>query len=164
MSGSRDGGSLGSDTSISDVPYYIFTFTKTIFDGDRLLRTLNNSKPRSTQIIEKAGTREILFTTRQEYRWPENAVIFCNFIQLYKFDPDVQKMWVTITILHKVPKTVTWTSPWSRYQPAQPHRGRAARPGPVAASGPLRTRMTSGFRPVSTPRLTTSAGLVASKE
>lgn len=42
MSGSsRDGGSLGSDTSISDVPYLIYTFTKTIFDGDRLSRTLN---------------------------------------------------------------------------------------------------------------------------
>ena len=41
MSGSRDGGSLGSNTSISDVPYLIYTFTKTIFDGDRLSRTLN---------------------------------------------------------------------------------------------------------------------------
>ena len=41
-----------------------------------------------------------MFTTRQQYRWPENAVFFCNFIQLYKIDPDIQKMWVTI--LHKV--------------------------------------------------------------
>ena len=58
-----------------------------------------------TQINDKAATREVLVTTRQQYMRPEDAVVLCNFIQIYKNDPGTQTMWVTI--LRKVPKTAS---------------------------------------------------------
>merc|ERR1712168_961609 len=65
----------------------------------------------ATQINAKAATGEeipdeIMVTTRQQYMLPEDAVIFCNFNQLYKIDPGTLKMWVNI--LNRVPNSVMW--------------------------------------------------------
>merc|ERR1711971_98088 len=65
----------------------------------------------ATQINAKAATgeeipQEILVTTRQQYMLPEDAVVFCNFNQLYKIDPGTLKMWVNI--LNRVPNSVMW--------------------------------------------------------
>merc|ERR1719361_118872 len=65
----------------------------------------------ATQINAKAATgeeipQEIMVTTRQQYGLPEDAVIFCNFNQLYKIDPSTLKMWVNI--LNRVPNSVMW--------------------------------------------------------
>ena len=46
-----------------------------------------------------------LVTMRQQYTPPEDAAVFCNFIQLHKIDPGTLKMWVNI--LFKVPKTAS---------------------------------------------------------
>jgi protein O-GlcNAc transferase len=59
----------------------------------------------------KAATGEevpeqILVTSRQQYGLPEDAIIYCNFNQLYKIDPPTLKMWVNI--LNEVPKAVLW--------------------------------------------------------
>jgi protein O-GlcNAc transferase len=45
-------------------------------------------------------------TTRQQYGLPEDAIIFCNFNQLYKIDPSTLKTWVNI--LKRVPNSVLW--------------------------------------------------------
>ncbi len=45
-------------------------------------------------------------TTRAQYELPEDAVIYCNFNQLYKIDPKTLEMWVNI--LKAVPKSVLW--------------------------------------------------------
>jgi len=37
---------------------------------------------------------------------PEDAVVYCNFSQLYKIDPSTFSMWATI--LHNVPNSVLW--------------------------------------------------------
>lgn len=53
----------------------------------------------------KAATGEeipqtILVTSRQQYGLPEDAIVFCNFNQLYKIDPSTLDMWCEI--LNKV--------------------------------------------------------------
>ncbi|ODM93972.1 hypothetical protein Ocin01_12713 [Orchesella cincta] len=48
----------------------------------------------------------IMVTTRCHYSLPENAVVFCNFNQLYKFDPSTFESW--INILKRVPNGVLW--------------------------------------------------------
>eukprot|EP00092_Neocalanus_flemingeri_P014597 GFUD01015747.1.p1 GENE.GFUD01015747.1~~GFUD01015747.1.p1 ORF type:complete len:632 (-),score=153.58 GFUD01015747.1:368-2263(-) len=65
----------------------------------------------ATQINAKAATGEevpgeIMVTTRQQYMLPDDAVVFCNFNQLYKIDPATLKMWVNI--LNRVPNSVMW--------------------------------------------------------
>ncbi|KAH7643659.1 udp-n-acetylglucosamine-peptide n-acetylglucosaminyltransferase [Dermatophagoides farinae] len=65
----------------------------------------------TTQMNNKAATGEeaptaILVTTRQQYGLPEDAIVYCNFNQLYKIDPKTLKCW--INILKRVPKSVLW--------------------------------------------------------
>ncbi|CAJ0942501.1 unnamed protein product, partial [Mesorhabditis belari] len=59
----------------------------------------------------KAATGEeipqaIMVTSRQQYNLPDDAIIYCNFNQLYKIDPSTLDMW--IEILKQVPKSVLW--------------------------------------------------------
>ncbi|CAI4229118.1 unnamed protein product [Auanema sp. JU1783] len=63
------------------------------------------------QTHAKAATGEevpqsVLLTSRQQYFLPEDAVVYCNFNQLYKIDPPTLDMWVEI--LKKVPRSVLW--------------------------------------------------------
>lgn len=49
----------------------------------------------------KAATGEevphtILVTSRQQYGLPDDAIVFCNFNQLYKIDPSTLSMWCDI--------------------------------------------------------------------
>lgn len=65
----------------------------------------------TTQTNTKAATGEevpqnIVITTRQQYGLPDNAVVYCNFNQLYKIDPLTLDSWVTI--LKNVPHAVLW--------------------------------------------------------
>lgn len=59
----------------------------------------------------KAATGEevpqtILVTSRQQYGLPDNAVVYCNFNQLYKIDPPTLRSWCQI--LQQVPDSVLW--------------------------------------------------------
>ena len=47
-----------------------------------------------------------MVTTRVQYELPEDAVVYCNFNQLYKIDPRTLEMWVNI--LKAVPNSVLW--------------------------------------------------------
>lgn len=49
---------------------------------------------------------DIVFTSRAQYGLPDDAVVYCNFNQLYKTDPGVVKMWVNI--LKNVSNGVLW--------------------------------------------------------
>lgn len=56
----------------------------------------------TTQMNNKAATGEeapksILVTSRQQYGLPENAIVYCNFNQLYKIDPLTLKAWVNVS-------------------------------------------------------------------
>uniref|UniRef100_F6V0M2 UDP-N-acetylglucosamine--peptide N-acetylglucosaminyltransferase 110 kDa subunit n=1 Tax=Ciona intestinalis TaxID=7719 RepID=F6V0M2_CIOIN len=43
---------------------------------------------------------------KSQYRLPNNAIVFCNFNQLYKIDPSTLIMWCNI--LKRVPNSVLW--------------------------------------------------------
>lgn len=63
------------------------------------------------QATNKAATGEeipqsIIVSTRQQYGLPDDAIIYCNFNQLYKIDPATLLMWVNI--LKAVPKSYLW--------------------------------------------------------
>lgn len=65
----------------------------------------------TTQTNNKAATGEevpqnIVITTRQQYSLPDDAIVYCNFNQLYKIDPVTLHMWVNI--LKAVPNSVLW--------------------------------------------------------
>jgi protein O-GlcNAc transferase len=63
------------------------------------------------QTSTKAATGEevptkVILTTRLQYCLPEDAVVYCNFNQLYKIDPQTFQMWCNI--LKRVPNSVLW--------------------------------------------------------
>lgn len=65
----------------------------------------------TTQTNNKAATGEevpqnIVVTTRLQYGLPDDAIIYCNFNQLYKIDPLTLQSWVYI--LKNVPNSVLW--------------------------------------------------------
>ncbi|XP_034947204.1 UDP-N-acetylglucosamine--peptide N-acetylglucosaminyltransferase 110 kDa subunit isoform X1 [Chelonus insularis] len=64
-----------------------------------------------TPVNTKTATGEevpqnIVITTRQQYGLPEDAVVYCNFNQLYKIDPLTLHMWAYI--LKHVPNSILW--------------------------------------------------------
>ena len=63
------------------------------------------------QTNNKAATGEeipqnIIISARSQYGLPDDAVVYCNFNQLYKIDPQTLHMW--IEILKQVPDGVLW--------------------------------------------------------
>ena len=55
------------------------------------------------QINNKAATgeevpRTIIVTTRSQYGLPEDAIVYCNFNQLYKIDPSTLQMWANVSV------------------------------------------------------------------
>uniref|UniRef100_A0A8R1HGY9 protein O-GlcNAc transferase n=1 Tax=Caenorhabditis japonica TaxID=281687 RepID=A0A8R1HGY9_CAEJA len=64
-----------------------------------------------SQMHHKAATGEeipnsVLLTSRAQYQLPDDAIVFCNFNQLYKIDPATMDMW--LEILENVPNSVLW--------------------------------------------------------
>ncbi|CAH8505049.1 unnamed protein product [Heterobilharzia americana] len=69
----------------------------------------NGLVTQQTQSKASAGEevpRDLILTSRQHYGLPEDAIVFCNFNQLYKVDPSTMRMWVEI--LKGVPNSVLW--------------------------------------------------------
>ncbi|VDO06170.1 unnamed protein product [Rodentolepis nana] len=69
----------------------------------------NGFTTQQTQSRASAGEEiptNIIVTARQHYLLPDDAVVYCNFNQLYKIDPSTMKMWVEI--LRHVPNSVLW--------------------------------------------------------
>lgn len=65
----------------------------------------------TTQTNNKAATGEevpqnIVITTRRQYNLPDDAIVYCNFNQLYKIDPQTLQTWMNI--LKNVPNSVLW--------------------------------------------------------
>lgn len=71
------------------------------------------------QTNNKAATGEevpqsILVTTRVQYNLPEDAIVYCNFNQLYKIDPPTLRVWVNVSILF-VTKKKQSSPAWGDY-------------------------------------------------
>lgn len=65
----------------------------------------------TTQTNNKAANgvevpQSIVITTRKQYGLPGDAIVYCNFNQLYKIDPLTLQSW--INILKNVPNAVLW--------------------------------------------------------
>jgi protein O-GlcNAc transferase len=41
--------------------------------------------------------QDIVVTTRQQYELPDNAIVFCNFQQLFKINPTIFKTWMNVS-------------------------------------------------------------------
>lgn len=61
-----------------------------------------NNKCASGEDVQQA----IIVSARQQYGLPDDAIVYCNFNQLYKIDPPTLEMWVNI--LKAVPNSVLW--------------------------------------------------------
>ena len=71
--------------------------------------TFGGQIPAQPQIVKQETFIEptdLPLTTRAHYGLPENAVVYCNFNQLYKIDPLTLESWVNI--LKRVPNSVLW--------------------------------------------------------
>ena len=64
----------------------------------------NSSLPQSDGPLSNPA--DLPLTTRAQYGLPENAIVYCNFNQLYKIDPATLESWVNI--LKRVPNSVIW--------------------------------------------------------
>ena len=78
---------------------------------NNLIVWLNDFCVDFSQTNNKCATGEeppenIIVTMRSQYGLPEDAVVYCNFNQLYKIDPQTLQMWVNI--LQAVPNSVLW--------------------------------------------------------
>jgi protein O-GlcNAc transferase len=70
----------------------------------------------TNQTNNKAATGEevpqsIVITTRQQYGLPDEAVVYCNFNQLYKIDPLTLQMWVHVSTLLCIYSAILCTHP-----------------------------------------------------
>ena len=41
--------------------------------------------------------QDIVVTTRQQYGLPDDAIVFCNFQQLFKINPTIFKTWTNVS-------------------------------------------------------------------
>ncbi|XP_055340855.1 UDP-N-acetylglucosamine--peptide N-acetylglucosaminyltransferase 110 kDa subunit-like isoform X2 [Paramacrobiotus metropolitanus] len=67
-----------------------------------LITQQTNNKAASGEVVPETP----IITTRAQYGLPEDAVIYCNFNQLYKIDPEIFRIWCNI--LKRVPNSVLW--------------------------------------------------------
>lgn len=72
----------------------------TIYNG--VSNNMQNSKSATGESVPDG----LIVSTRAQYGLPDDGVVYCNFNQLYKIDPDTLNMW--INILKAVPGSVLW--------------------------------------------------------
>lgn len=99
----------------------------------------------TNQTNNKAATGEeapsnILVTTRKQYGLPDNAIIYCNFNQLYKVDPATLQMWANVSVCRPGPLYRRLSDNEEGAErlfvaPAVPRRGRAQHPGHRQSDG-----------------------------
>ena len=46
---------------------------------------------------EAEAPKDFVVTTRQQYGLPHDAIVYCNFQQLYKINPTILKVWVNVS-------------------------------------------------------------------
>ena len=102
-----------TELKIKPQPSLILIYSLTSFSLKRILSCFWIAVCVCWQTNTKAATGEeiprcVVLSARASYGLPENAVVFCNFNQLYKIDPDTLAMWVEIL------KQVNWLDIFGR--------------------------------------------------
>jgi protein O-GlcNAc transferase len=75
----------------------------------QVLPTTTTTTPTAKQVTPDAplsSPTDLPLTIRSQYGLPEKAIVFCNFNQLYKIDPETLDNWVQI--LKRVSNSVLW--------------------------------------------------------
>lgn len=70
------------------------------------LQYQQQQQPTPQEVPSPKVPPDLPLTTRAQYGLPENTVVYCNFNQLYKIDPETLKSWVNILL--RVPHSVLW--------------------------------------------------------
>lgn len=76
-------------------------FNNIFIDNGIAIKNINQKISTGEKVYDN-----IVFTSRKQYGLPEDAIVFCNFNQLYKMDPITVAVWVKI--LKRVPNSVLW--------------------------------------------------------
>lgn len=71
-------------------------------DSQLLLLLQTNNKCATGEEIPE----NIIISARCQYGLPEDVLVYCNFNQLYKIDPETLQMW--LDILKRIPNSVLW--------------------------------------------------------
>lgn len=75
--------------------------------GDlRILNGLNVAQYEQQASQGEARVTNAVYTCRRQYGLPDDAIVYCNFNQLYKLDPNTMGAWCNI--LKAVPNSVIW--------------------------------------------------------
>lgn len=110
-----DGSQVEVTTTVVELPPAMVQSLQAMIAGTQPHCTIGNILVQNglttNQTNSKAATGEevpctLVLSARSAYGLPEDAVVFCNFNQLYKIDPFTLDMW--IEILKQVPSGVLW--------------------------------------------------------
>merc|ERR1711963_433279 len=102
-------------STIIELPYTVIQSFQTLVASSQAQIQVNNmiiqNGLTTNQTNNKSATGEeiprcIILSSRQQYGLPDEVVVYCNFNQLYKIDPDTLEMWCEI--LKQVPNSVLW--------------------------------------------------------
>jgi hypothetical protein len=104
---------------------------------DPILIRISNPDSNIVPAVQAATGEEvpeqIMVTTRQQYGLPDEAVVYCNFNQLYKIDPATLRMWVNI--LNRVPHSVLWLLRFPQVRTSVRYLHRISVADPIPGSG-----------------------------
>lgn len=79
---------------------------QTLINGVAVVNGLKMSHMNKKAADGEEIVKNLVITARRQYDLPENAIVYCCFNQLQKFDPKTFKSW--INILKNVPDSVLW--------------------------------------------------------
>jgi len=80
--------------------------SQTTVNGVAIVNGLATGQANNKNATGEEIPRSIIVTTRAQYGLPDDAIVYCNFNQLYKIDPATLSMWVNI--LKAVPRSYLW--------------------------------------------------------
>ncbi|KAK7503825.1 hypothetical protein BaRGS_00004948 [Batillaria attramentaria] len=111
----RQDGELETQTTVVELPPAMIQTLQAMVTSSQAQCTIGNVLVQNglttNQTNNKAATGEevprcVVLSARAQYGLPEDAVVYCNFNQLYKIEPATLEMWVQI--LKQVPNGVLW--------------------------------------------------------
>ena len=108
-----DGSPATVSFDVMDLPVHTIlqTMNQTGLSHSMLNDVVIQNGVTTNQTNNKAATGEevpqnIIISGRCQYNLPDDAIVYCNFNQLYKIDPATLDMW--IEILKNVPNSILW--------------------------------------------------------
>ncbi|RUS69693.1 hypothetical protein EGW08_022546 [Elysia chlorotica] len=111
----EDGSPATVTTTVIEMPFTVIQSFQAMIAANQAQIMVNNiviqNGLTTNQTNNKSATGEeipqcVILSSRLQYGLPDEAVVYCNFNQLYKIDPNTLEMWCEI--LKHVPNSVLW--------------------------------------------------------